>query len=117
MAGVLHRPVQLPHRAAACENHGYLQDRVVGIRKTLVYSPRYMRRMVSGMRILGWKDGLLEVRANYAAFETLPDELTRVFNVGQYRDLLAVDGGKLRFREKICVFDSLLVPNSLIYPL
>lgn len=107
----------LPLALWACENHGYLQDRVVGIRKTLVYSPRYLRRMVSGIRILGWKDGLLEVRANYAAFETLPDELTRVFNVGQYRDLLAVDGGKLRFREKICVFDSLLVPNSLIYPL
>jgi len=27
-----------------------------------------------------------------------------------------VDGG-LRFREKLCVFDSLLVPNSVIFPL
>jgi 3-phenylpropionate/cinnamic acid dioxygenase small subunit len=76
-----------------------------------------MRRMVSGIRVLGWKEGVLEVRANYAAFETLQDELTRVFNTGQYRDKLVVEGGKLKFSEKLCIFDSLLIPNSLIYPL
>jgi 3-phenylpropionate/cinnamic acid dioxygenase small subunit len=73
--------------------------------------------MVSGIRVLGWTDGVLEVRANYLAVETLQDELTRVFNAGQYRDKLAVEDGKLKFREKLCIFDSLLVPNSLIYPL
>jgi 3-phenylpropionate/cinnamic acid dioxygenase small subunit len=73
--------------------------------------------MVSGIRVLGWQDGALEVRANYLALETLQDELTRVFNTGQYRDKLVVDAGKLKFKEKLCIFDSLLVPNSLIYPL
>jgi hypothetical protein len=34
-----------------------------------------------------------------------------------YHDKLVVEDGKLKFREKVCVFDSLLVPNSLIYPL
>jgi 3-phenylpropionate/cinnamic acid dioxygenase small subunit len=76
-----------------------------------------MRRMVSGMRIIGWKEGVLEVRANYLALETLQDEFTRVFNTGQYRDKLVVEEGKLKFREKLCIFDSLLVPNSLILPL
>jgi 3-phenylpropionate/cinnamic acid dioxygenase small subunit len=73
--------------------------------------------MVSGLRILGWQDGVLEVRASYLALETLHDELTRVLNTGQYRDKLVVAEGKLRFKEKLCIFDSLLVPNSLIYPL
>lgn len=76
-----------------------------------------MRRLVSGIRVLGWQDGELTVRANYMALETLLDETTRVFNTGQYRDKLVVADGRLKFREKICVFDSLLVPNSLIYPL
>jgi hypothetical protein len=40
-----------------------------------------------------------------------------VFNTGQYRDKLVVEDGRLKFREKLCIFDSLLVPNSLIYPL
>jgi len=107
----------LPLATWLCESKGYLRDRVVAIRRTSVYGPRWIRRQVSAMRVLGWQGGLIEVRANYVAFETLLDEMTRVFNVGQYRDLVAVEDGRLKFKEKICVFDSLLVPNSLIYPL
>ena len=70
-----------------------------------------------GLRILGWDGDVLEVRASYVAFETLIDEMTRVFNTGQYRDRIVVSDGRLRFKEKLCVFDSALVPNSLIYPL
>jgi 3-phenylpropionate/cinnamic acid dioxygenase small subunit len=107
----------LPLATWLCESKGYLLDRVTAIRRTAVYAPRYVRRMVSGIRILGWSDEVLEVRANYLALETLQDELTRVFNTGQYRDKLVVEKGELKFREKLCVFDSILVPNSLIYPL
>ena len=53
----------------------------------------------------------------YAVFETLPDEFTRVFQVGRYLDRVAVDAGRLRFAEKLCVFDSELIPNSMIYPI
>lgn len=107
----------LPLATWLCESKGYLVDRVTAIRKTAVYAPRYVRRMVTGIRVLGRTDGVLEVRANYLALETLQDELTRVFNTGHYRDKLVVEDDKLKFREKICIFDSLLVPNSLIYPL
>ena len=107
----------LPLATWFSESKGNLLDRVVAIRKTMVYGPRFMRRMVSNIRILGWQDGTLEVRANYLALETLLDELTRVFSTGQYRDRIVVDDGRLRFKEKIVVFDSQLVPNSLIFPL
>lgn len=107
----------LPLATWLCESRGYLLDRVVAIRKTAMYAPRHIRRMVSAIRVLGWTGEVLEVRANYLALETLQDELTRVFNTGQYRDILVVESGRLRFREKVCVFDSALVPNSLIYPL
>lgn len=107
----------LPLATWLCESKAMLRDRVVMIRKTGVYGPRWIRRMTSGLRVLGWDGGALEVRANYLAVETLLDELTRVFNAGQYRDRVVVEDGRLKFREKLCVFDSLLVPNSLIYPL
>ena len=107
----------LPLATWLSESKGYLRDRVVGIRKTLVFAPRRIRRMVSGIRVIGWAGDTLETRANYAAFETLLDETTRVFNVGAYHDRIVEVEGALKFRQKICVFDSLLVPNSLIYPL
>src|SRR5437867_7778598 len=89
----------LPLATWLCESKGYLADRVTAIRKTAVYAPRTMRRMVSGVRVLGWKQGMLEVRANYVALETLQDELTRVFNSGQFRDKPLAEGRRLRFKE------------------
>ena len=50
-------------------------------------------------------------------FRTKQNELSEVFNVGRYRDIVVEDGGRLRFREKVCVFDSELIPNSMIYPI
>jgi len=64
----------LPLATWLCESKGYLADRVTAIRKTAVYAPRYMRRMVSGIRVLGWSGTVLEVRASYLALETLQDE-------------------------------------------
>lgn len=107
----------LPIATLHCESKGYLQDRVVAIRRTAVYAPRYIRRLVSNIRVLGWKEGSLEVRANYAAFETLRDEMTRVFSVGRCHDRLIVADGRLKFKEKLVIFDSELIPNTLIYPL
>jgi 3-phenylpropionate/cinnamic acid dioxygenase small subunit len=107
----------LPLATWLCESRGYLLDRVTAIRKTSVYAPRAIRRLVSGIRLRGWQGDALAVRADYAAFETLLDDVTRVFNVGVYHDRIVFDSGRPRFKEKICVFDSVLVPNSLIFPL
>src|SRR5947208_17131113 len=57
----------LPLATWLCESKGYLADRVPAIRKTAVYAPRYLRRMVSRGRGLGAKEGMLEARPNYGA--------------------------------------------------
>jgi 3-phenylpropionate/cinnamic acid dioxygenase small subunit len=107
----------LPLATWLCESKGYLRDRVTAIRKTSVYAPRSVRRVVSAIRIIAIHGEEIELRADYVAFETLLDELTRVFNVGVYHDRVVRVDGQLKFCEKICIFDSELVPNSLIYPL
>ena len=107
----------LPLAIMRCESKGMLKDRVVAIRETMMYEPRYMRHMISAIRVTGERSEGITVEANYAVFETLIDELTRVFNVGRYLDRIVREAGQLKFAEKHCVYDSLLVPNSLIYPL
>lgn len=106
----------LPLATWLSEGRGYLLDRITGIRRTSVYGPRYIRRMVSGIRVVAQQGDALTVRSNFAVFETLPDEFTRVFSVGESHDRIVITAAGLLFREKICVFDSELVPNSLIYP-
>ena len=107
----------LPLALIRCESKGMLQDRVYAIRETMMYEPRYLRHLISGIRITGQDDSGWRVEANYAVFETPLNDLSRVFNVGRYLDRIVRDGEQLKFAEKICVFDSLLVPNSIVYPI
>jgi salicylate 5-hydroxylase small subunit len=107
----------LPMAIMRCESKGMLKDRVVAIRDTMMYEPRYMRHINSAIRVTCESPQGSTVEANYAVFETLIDDLTRVFTVGRYLDRIVREAGHLKFAEKHCVYDSLLVPNSLIYPL
>ena len=107
----------LPLAVMRCESKGMLEDRVYAIRETLMYEPRYVRHLISGVRITAEDDQGWCVEANYAVFETPLNELTRVFNVGRYIDRLVRQEGDLKFAEKHCVFDSLLVPNSIVIPI
>lgn len=107
----------LPLATWLSESKGMLKDRVVTIGQTSMYGPRYLRHLVSGIRIKGWDRETLDVRANYLVLETLMDDVTRIFNAGQYIDKLVEEDGRLKFAQKLCVFDSIVVPNSLIYPI
>ena len=106
----------LPIALMLCESKGMLRDRVNAVRNTAVYAPRTFRHLIGQFRIKAETQDRIRVRANYAVFQTLVDDLTRVQNAGKYIDLIERTSEGLRFREKICVFDSVLVPNSLIYP-
>ena len=106
----------MPLAIMRCESRAMMQDRVRAIRETLMFEPRYVRHLISSFRIAANGDGEIDVTANYAVLETLPDEMTKVLNAGRYVDKLVREGGILRFKQKRCVYDSSVVPNSLVYP-
>lgn len=49
--------------------------------------------------------------------QTLVDEETKVFQSGRYIDRIVRRDGRLKFKQKSCVFDSVTVPTSLVYPI
>jgi 3-phenylpropionate/cinnamic acid dioxygenase small subunit len=106
----------LPIALMLCESKGMLRDRVTAVRNTSVYAPRTFRHLIAQFRIQPETPERIHVRANYVVLQTLVDDLTRIQNAGKYIDLIERTAEGLRFREKICVFDSVLVPNSLVYP-
>lgn len=107
----------LPLATMLCESKGMLKDRVVAIRQTSMYAPRALRHLVSNIRVKGEDHGVIRVQANYAILETVVDEPTRVFNTGKYVDQVVREDGRLKFKEKLCIFDSVVIPASLIYPI
>ena len=108
---------KLPLAIIALESRAMLKDRVFGITTTLYHQPYYQRHIVSSFLIEPRTDGSLAVEANYAVFRTKQNNLTEVFNTGRYYDVLVGSSGGLKFRDKLCVYDSELIPNSLIYPI
>jgi len=96
---------------------GMLKDRAYGIRETLFHDPYYQRHVVGAPRILAVKDGVIESEANYAVFRTKYDGESTVFNVGRYIDRIAIADDGLRFKSRYCIYDSEMIPNSLIYPI
>ena len=107
----------LPIGLILCESRAMLTDRVVALRQTALFAPRVMRHMVSGLRVRAVGPDGIRLSANFLLIETLVDEPSKIFLAGTYRDLVVEEDGALRFAEKICIYDSTIVPTSLVFPI
>jgi salicylate 5-hydroxylase small subunit len=94
---------KLPLSIMWLESKGMLKDRIYGVRNTLYHDPYYQRHVVS--------------EANYLVVRTKRDEFSEIFNVGRYIDVIRSTPEGLRFKSRLCIFDSELIKNSIIYPI
>ena len=100
-----------------CDSRAMMADRVRSLRQANIYNLHYSRHIVSNVEILSARDDTFEVAACYTVYQTDLEGQTRLFSVGQYRDVIAVAGRELEFREKIAVCDTFNIPNLLAIPL
>lgn len=107
----------LPLATLSFESKGMLKDRAYAIASTLFHEPYYQRHIVGAPRVLRVDGATVHCEANYAVFRTKPSALTTVFNVGRYLDAVVRTDRGLRFSSRLCIYDSELIPNSIIYPL
>lgn len=107
----------LPLATLSFESKGMLKDRVYGISETIFHDPYYQRHVVGAPRILKVEGDRIEAEANYAVFRTKSNELSTVFNVGRYIDVIRKTESGLKFESRLCIFDSEMIPNSIIYPI
>jgi salicylate 5-hydroxylase small subunit len=99
------------------ESKGMLKDRVYGIRETLFHDPYYQRHVVGAPLIHKAGNNHFEAEANYAVFRTKLSQESTVFNVGRYIDVIERTPEGLKFSSRLCVYDSEMIPNSIIYPI
>ncbi len=50
-------------------------------------------------------------------FRTKLSEITSVFNVGRYIDTVVRTPSGLKFASRQCIYDTEMIPNSIIYPI
>ena len=107
-----------PLATLSFESKGMLKDRVYGIRETLFHDPYYQRHVVGApvvRELTG--DGRIRSEANYAVFRTRLSKESTVFNVGRTIDEIVRTPQGLKFASRLVVYDSEMIPNSLIYPI
>ncbi len=107
----------LPLATLSFESRGMLVDRVYSVRETLFHDPYYQRHIVSLPEVQSMTPEGIRCVTNYLVIRTRRNELSQVYNAGRYIDWIVATDAGLLFRERIAVFDSELIPNSLIYPI
>ncbi|MGX7006094.1 aromatic-ring-hydroxylating dioxygenase subunit beta [Caballeronia sp. KNU42] len=106
-----------PLATLSFESRGMLKDRIYGASETIFHDPYYQRHVVGIPRICKVDGARISAEANYAVFRTKPDSMTTPFNVGRYIDTIQCTAGGLKFESRLCVFDSEMIDNSIIYPI
>lgn len=107
----------LPLALMDLESRSMMKDRVYGITQTIYHGPYYTRHVISPARVLSVEGEVVKAQANYAVFRTKPAGVSEVYNVGRYIDELVRPDGGLKFKRRLCVYDSEMILNSLIYPI
>lgn len=108
---------KLPLALIDLESQGMMKDRVYGVTHTIYHGPYYMRHVVGPARLLrSGANGRIRAEANYAVFRTRPGDASEVYNVGRYIDEIERTPAGLKLASRLCVYDSEMVLNSLIYP-
>ena len=106
-----------PLATLSFESKGMLKDRVYGIRETLFHDPYYQRHIVGVPVVRKAEADRFECEANYAVFRTKLSELSSVFSVGRTIDVVVRTPQGLKFASRQVVYDSEMIPNSIIYPI
>jgi 3-phenylpropionate/cinnamic acid dioxygenase small subunit len=106
----------LPLAPIVAESRGALEDRVIAIRKTMVYAPRTVIHAACGVRILAEEGDSLRTRSVFSVHQTLIDGVTHLQMVGRSFDRIEMHADGWRFAERIAVYDTELIPGSVVYP-
>jgi salicylate 5-hydroxylase small subunit len=96
---------------------GMLKDRIYGIKETLFHDPYYQRHIVGTPVVRAVEGGTFRCEANYAVLRTKLSDASTVFNVGRYLDSVVRTPAGLKFASRECIYDSEMIPNSIIYPI
>jgi salicylate 5-hydroxylase small subunit len=96
---------------------GMLLDRIYAIKETLFHDPYYQRHVVGAPVVRKAEGDRFECEANYAVFRTKLSELSSVFSVGRTIDVVVRTPDGLKFASRQVVYDSEMIPNSIIYPI
>ena len=109
----------LPLCLLALESKAMIKDRVYGVKETLYHDPYYQRHIVGTPRLLSISTNgeRIHAEANYTVIRNKFDGDSTILSVGYYSDDIVRTPDGLKFQSRLCVYDSEMIANSIIYPI
>lgn len=106
-------PLDLIH----CDGKGMVQDRAHAVMNTQMFNPRRFRHYLSGLRILERGEGWVRTRADFLVVQAVLNGTPAVAVFGECSDVISLEEGQPRFRERRCVHENDVITTALIFPL
>lgn len=103
----------LPAGLVFCDSRAMLEDRIMALQEANKYNIHWDRHLIGLPR----RVGEASVEAAFAVYQTDQEGESRLFATGLYRDGVVVEGGRLKFRDKLVLLDTFAVPSLLSTPL
>jgi 3-phenylpropionate/cinnamic acid dioxygenase small subunit len=107
----------LRHGLIYCASRGMLVDRIMSLRRVLMYEPHRYRHIIGPARVDQVADGVAETRVNFLVVRIMHDGDSRLFATGRYLDRVDVSAEPFRFLERAVVLDSQKIDTLLVIPL
>ncbi len=110
----------MPLNFVFCEGLPMVRDRAAGLREAVFHRSRSQRRVISGMRLKtldGIDIGGIETCATFLIYESLGDGPSQLLSCGRSSDVIVREGNELKFKQRLCVIDARVMPDSLVYPI
>ena len=106
----------LPVGLVYADSKAMIRDRAFAIKHTQMYAPRTLQHFVSNVRVLQVSGESIKAQSNYLLLQTLVDGPTTIQQSGRYYDTFVRAGGKLKLKERQCIYDTVLIANDLVLP-
>ncbi len=107
----------LPLCLLALESKAMIKDRVYGVKETMYHDPYYQRHIVGTPRVVSVEGDRIVSEANYTVIRTKFDGESTILSVGYYHDEIVKTPDGLKLKSRLCVYDSEMIANSIIYPI
>ena len=107
-----------PFAILYADNKNQLKDRVIIIKKALVYSLRYYRHNITNIFTNKIEDGIYHVTSNYVVYST--DQVngqTILFSVGKYKSEIIFKNKKPYFKNLDVLVDTYSIQRQMPIPL
>jgi anthranilate 1,2-dioxygenase small subunit len=109
----------LPLALIDCSNRRMLADRIVSLKEANFFNVHYSRHILSSITLVPDADAGADIasEADYAAFQTDQEGVTRIFSVGRYRAWMRMEEGRLKIARMTVVADTYGIRTLLAIPI